>query len=198
LVAHYRNVDDDGEWALNIRKLLALAFVPVDDVIDTFEELLQSNFYRTNEEVLDGVTSYFETNWIGKRLRSGNRRAPRHPIPLWNQYDATLQGLPKTNNAIEGWHRVFSSLLSAYHPTICKFIEALRKEQGLNETKIERYVAGIQPTVFRRNYRDTARNIEVIVRDYANRNMDNYLRGIAHNFKLQAWGCTIVTRTPRK
>jgi hypothetical protein len=60
--------------------LLALAFVPADDVINAFEELMKSYCYSTNEEVLDGVTSYFETNWIGKRLGS----APRHPISLFN------------------------------------------------------------------------------------------------------------------
>jgi hypothetical protein len=31
---------------------------------------------------------------------------------------------------------------------------------------------------------DTAQNIEVIVKDYANQNIDNYLRGIAHKEKL--------------
>jgi hypothetical protein len=198
LASHYTDVNDendddtdddddhDDEWPLNIRKLLALAFVPVDDVVNAFEELMKTNFYRNNEEILDGITSYFESNWIGKRLRSGNRREPKHPIPLWNQYDATLEGLPKTNNSIEGWHRAFSSLLNVHHPNIWKFIEALRKEQGLNETKIEQYVAGRQPTISRKSYRDTAQNIEAVVKDYANRSIDNYLRGIAHNFKLQA------------
>ncbi len=186
LVSHYKDVDNDSEWPLKIRKLLALAFVPVDYVVNAFEELMKTNFYRNNEEVLDGIISYFEWNWVGKRLRSGNKRSPKHPISLLSQYDATLEGLPKTNSAIEGWHRAFSSLLSVHHPTIWKFIKALRKEQGLNETKIEQYIAGRQLTIGRKSHRDTAENIKHFVKDYANRNLDNYLIGIAHNFELQA------------
>jgi hypothetical protein len=59
---------------------------------------------------------------------------------------------------IEGWHGAFSLLLSAYHSTFWKFIEALRKKQGFNKTKIEQYVAEIRPTVFRKHYRDPAQN----------------------------------------
>jgi hypothetical protein len=60
LVSHYKDVDNDSEWPLKIRKLLALAFVPVDYVVNAFEELMKTNFYRNNEEVLDGIISYFE------------------------------------------------------------------------------------------------------------------------------------------
>ena len=51
--------------------------------------------------------------------------------------------------------------------------------------KIEQYIAGQQPPVSRKVYRDTARRIEDIVKDYENRNILDFLRGIAHNFNLQ-------------
>ncbi|KAL3700756.1 hypothetical protein R1sor_018778 [Riccia sorocarpa] len=45
------------------------------------------------------------------------RRAPTFAVQLWNQYHNTLEGLPHTNNSVEGWHRTFSSLMSASHPS---------------------------------------------------------------------------------
>ena len=42
---------------------------------------------------------------------------------------------------------LFVNKYLSYHPTIWKFIKALKKEQSLNETKIEQYIAGQQPPI---------------------------------------------------
>ena len=43
----------DGAFALDLRQLAALAFVPPADVINVFDELMDSNFFTTNaDEVL--------------------------------------------------------------------------------------------------------------------------------------------------
>ncbi len=51
--------------------------------------------------------------------------------------------------------------------------------------KGEQYIAGQQPPVQRKVYLDTAQRIEDIVNDYENRNILDFLRGIAHNLSLQ-------------
>jgi hypothetical protein len=106
-------------------------------------------------------------------------------LALWNQYLGTLEDLPKTNNSVEGWHNSFSSLLSANHPTIWKFIDALKKEQSLNELKIVQFIAGQAPPLGRRNYRDQAERVMNIVMQYGSWDMESYLIGIAQNFELQ-------------
>ena len=58
-------------------------------------------------------------------------------------------------------------------------------EQNMNETKIEQYIAGQQPTAGRRIYKETAARIKIIVADYNQRPIFDYLRGIAHNLSLQ-------------
>jgi len=78
-------------------------------------------------------------------LRRTNRLRPSYPVEIWNQYDSVLQDVPKTNNNIEGWHRRFSSLLGAQHPTIWKFIDVLKKEESLTEFQINQYAAGTLP-----------------------------------------------------
>jgi len=85
---------------------------------------------------------------------------------LWNQYDATLEGLPKTNNSVEGWHKAFSSLLAATHPTIWRLIDTLKKEQGLTEIKINQLMVGQEPPTKRKKYREVATRIENIVATY--------------------------------
>ncbi|KAK4873946.1 hypothetical protein RN001_013306 [Aquatica leii] len=51
---------EDPDFALNLRQLTALAFVPEEDIVTAYKELLDSNFYTENENLLLAVTNYFE------------------------------------------------------------------------------------------------------------------------------------------
>jgi hypothetical protein len=176
---------DDSDFALQVRHLASLAFVPVDDVVGAFEELIDSPYFRENSPKLQPIVDYFEDTWIGRPLRQNHRRNPCFAHSLWNCYDATKADLPKTNNSVEGWHYGFNQLLGAHHPTIWKFINGLQKEQSLNELKVEQYIAGQRPPAGKRIYRDTAEKIKEIVEDYGQRPLFDYLKGIAQNFNLQ-------------
>ena len=93
--------------------MAALDFVPVADVVNAFEILMESTFYIENEEEIKELTNYFEDTWIGRPARRGGRSDPIFQIALWNVHNSVLEDLPKTNNAVEGWHRGFSQLLGA-------------------------------------------------------------------------------------
>lgn len=41
---------NDPDFSLNIRKLLAFAFVPAEDIVKQFNELIESKFWSDNEE----------------------------------------------------------------------------------------------------------------------------------------------------
>jgi len=56
----------DPNVALCIRQLLSLAFVPSSDVVAAFDELVESSFFRENEEMVLHLVNYFEDNWIGR------------------------------------------------------------------------------------------------------------------------------------
>ena len=45
----------------------------------------------------------------------------------------------------KAWHRGFNNLMSCQHPSIWKFIEILKKEQGLTEIKHAFYISGRNP-----------------------------------------------------
>src|SRR6218665_2491181 len=151
----------DSDFAVSVRTLAALAFIPLPDIVQSFEELIDSPFFQQNEEVLRDLVNYFEDTWIGRPNRRGGRAEPLFPHALWNCVDAVHADLPKTNNAVEGWHRGFSELLGSNHPSILKFISALQKEQSMNEMTMEQYIAGATPALGRRVYRDTAEPIDL-------------------------------------
>lgn len=177
--------EKDPDFSLHIRELAALAFVPVEDVVISFEKLTITKFFTKNEAILKPLIEYFEETWVNKSRREGRRKNPKFPLSLWNCHEATKNDLPRTNNAVEGWHNGFSSLLGADQPSLWKFIKGLQKQQGLNEIKIERYIAGNAPELGRKKYRDTAAKIKTIVEGYKGRKSADFLQGNAHNFKLQ-------------
>ena len=91
---------DEPDFALVVKRLLALAFVPMDDVIEVFETLTTDPVYREIEVICD----YIEDNFIG-RQRRGRRSPSRFSIQLWNQYTRVIEKLPRSNNALENYNR---------------------------------------------------------------------------------------------
>src|ERR1051325_1686327 len=79
-----RRYENDADFALQMRHLPSLAFVPVEDVVVAFEDLLSRiDFPLGSQPVLD----YFEDTWIGRPTRGNKRRPPRTPHSLWSCYD---------------------------------------------------------------------------------------------------------------
>ena len=153
----------------------ALAFVPIADIIQTFNDL--SQHCVGNEH---GILDYFETNYIGE-LRRGGRRAPRFPHVLWNIHRRVAHDLPRTNNLLEGWHKQFNSSMMIAHPTIWKFIKVIKKEAGVQQVRVAHFIAGRRSVEQKRVYKDVNDQIKRVVNSYNNRNTIDFLRGIQYN-----------------
>ncbi|KAI6658759.1 hypothetical protein LOD99_15083 [Oopsacas minuta] len=97
------------------------------------------------------LVDYFERTYIGRTLATGYHVAATIPIGLWNYHFSTSFGLPRTTNAVEAWHRSFNATVGCHHPTIWKFLLALKREQGLVEVRQTNYLAGKEPTKRRRS-----------------------------------------------
>lgn len=76
---------EDSEFALQVRMLAALSFVPIHDGVKSFEELLDFDYYQANQDLIP-LINYFEDVWIGRIDRRNRRRRPLYPITLWNCY----------------------------------------------------------------------------------------------------------------
>ena len=88
---------EDREIKTAVHMMLALAFLPVQDVIRAFEELR-----RESPQELLLILDYFESTYLrARRARTRRPRAaglPLYPIPRWNQHEAALTGGSRTNN----------------------------------------------------------------------------------------------------
>nr|CAI5821208.1 unnamed protein product [Callosobruchus analis] len=173
-----KKYETEPEFALKMKFLSALAFVPTTDVVEAFEILCDENMLPEDAQP---ILDYFEDTWIGRPQRRQHRRSPRFSHSMWNCFNTVVEGLPKTNNSIEGWHRAFEAQISADHPNIWKFVKAIQREQSLHELQIEQYVGGAAGPPARKKYRNCAERIEILISHYGEEPLCTYLRGIAHN-----------------
>ncbi|XP_043465737.1 uncharacterized protein LOC122500730 [Leptopilina heterotoma] len=95
----------------------------------------------------------------GKTARGRRKAVPvRYEPKLWNQYDAVLQGIARTNNASEGWHNRFQVLLGRYHPSLYAFLNELQQEQGETECMQRQLQLGQKIRALPTNYFSTIEN----------------------------------------
>ncbi|XP_024889570.1 uncharacterized protein LOC112465968 [Temnothorax curvispinosus] len=175
----------DSNFVLSIKMLVALAFVPVDDVINAFETLTQSEYFSEDNESVESVLGYFETTWIGSLDRRKRRRSPCFPIYMWNCYDAVVNDLLRTNNAVEGWHRAFNERVRISHASINKFINVLKSEQSTLELLIAQSRAGRKvQNKKRKKYADYDKRLKNVVLGYIGANILEYLCEVANNITL--------------
>ncbi|XP_076069967.1 uncharacterized protein LOC143041794 [Oratosquilla oratoria] len=145
----------DDDFSLKVRFLPALAFLPIDDVIDGFEELTDDDFPQE-------LVSYFETYYIrGVRGRGQRRRRvePVFPIHLWNVHERTENGMPRTNNYVEGFHNALRTSVTNVHPNIWSLIVALKHKEALSTTRIAHLNRGDSVTS-KKKYRDANQRIK--------------------------------------
>ena len=174
--------DTDAEFALNIRMLSALAFLPPNRVVEGFNLLIDENIIPGEA---DSVLDYFEDNWIGRPDRRGRRRAPKYNVDMWSCFERVEKDLPKTNNSVEGWHRGFLQQVSSYHPSIWKFLSALKREQSLNEVNLERINSGFEFQKISKKYKASTDRLKNLVSSFDDStDIIDYLRGISHNLKF--------------
>lgn len=174
---------DDEVIRNHVKFLPALAFIPEDDVSDTFSRIQDSADFPQNDEIQD-LYDYFETTYVGREIRGGRRRVPRFPPRLWNQHSRMTERLGRTNNMVEAWHRGIQASLDGSHPSLWKFLKFLQLEEGNTITTDAQITGGI---IVRREKQDqmnrTAR-IMTIMSDYRNRSILDFLRGISYNIAI--------------
>ena len=128
---------EEEEFAVQMRMLAALAFVPECDVTDCFV-ILMAQFPPIAVEIAE----YFEINYIGRRLPDQSRRTPPYPIRIWNMFVRVISRTARTNNAVEGWHNAFKSGANCPHPNFIKLLNHLQREQSLQEANVVKWEAG--------------------------------------------------------
>ena len=179
LASEYTN-ENNEQLRSDFRSLLALAFVPQEDVPDVFDQLAAD---AVGDLAL--VFDYVEDNYVRGRRRGRGRSRPMFPPRLWNCYTRVLEELPRTTNTCEAWHRRLNILVGKHHPSLFVFLDQIQEEVGVIDFQMDRGHGGESPPKKRKKYEDLdTRILRIVSRygDYKERNdVLTYLRSIGHN-----------------
>ena len=105
-------------------------------------------------------------------------------------YQRVKEHLARTTNNVEGWHNAFQTIIACSHPTICKLLKVLQREQSLQEAILTKWETG-ETRVHTKKEVDRNTRIQALVSDYENRDTLTYIRGIAYNLAFSS--CNIYT-----
>lgn len=176
------NNPDDRTLKIYTHMLLALAFVPLADVVRIFS-LLEDD---APEDLLP-IFEYFEKNYVLGVPARGRRKGilPRYPPAIWNQHQAALTGSHRTNNVSEGWHNRFQLVIGKHHPDLYSALGEFQKEQADAEIMIAELSLGRKVrAVPKRKWQDFQTRIMSIVSAFDTYEELDFLRAIAHNIVL--------------
>ena len=166
----------------SVRCIAALSHIPVEDVPDAFDTLANNIAAQTSVERVDELLSYFESTYVrGRRLRGRGKKfgLPLFPPDLWNQRNAAVDGIARTNNSVEGWHFGLQALFQCSHPTLWKFIRGLECDCAQQKASFLQGITGIvQPPV--KKYERLCERVSRAVATYEKTDVLTYLRAIAH------------------
>lgn len=182
LAEDYKNSDDVRNA---VKGLCSLAFLEVNQVNEAFEEL-QEISDNMNLPKLTEVYNYFEDTYIGRQGRRGQRRAPNFGKDMWNVRGRTEEGMPRTNNKIEGWHRAIQGMVDSPHPSLWRFLAAIQKEEALQAAELYKFKAGNEIQKQEKKYADINKRIKVLIRRLTEDIIDRqeFLRGVGYNISM--------------
>lgn len=178
LQSRYQN---DKSFALEIKSLWCLAFVPLEDAHSLYKQMIGKGIFIDQNGPLyrniQDYREYFERTWIGSRSK-----ASRYDISLWNIYKLVLEDIPRTNNCLEGWHNGLRSCLRK-SPNCLEFINFLKGQSILTNQKLMEYEeSGLRRKQSATTIRNT-KSLKLLVHKYEKfSDKCQYLKRIAKYF----------------
>ena len=165
-----------------IRSFWALSLVPVDDVVEFWEQFVLPSCPDPEEwdgeaDDLEDLISYLAKAWIGaKNERTGIRRNPVFRHPLWNKVAAVLNEDATTTNCCEGYNHAIK-LSIPYNANIFTVIKQLKAEDALVMVKLREAAVGAgKDNSARTNFRKQRwRELKELVSNYENLSRRSYL-----------------------
>ena len=102
-------------------------------------------------------------------------------IRMWNTFERTSLGLPRTTNSLEGWHRAFEQRMAVTHPSVRRLVTKIRKEQSDWELQIEMLNSGVALRSSKKKYKILNTRLGSVIEKYESYEKVDFLRAIAHN-----------------
>ena len=179
----------EPNFALQVRLIQALAFVPIKDVEDAFYALS----IQCSQELIPMLES-LEDSYKGRLHRRG-RHPPLFPLEMWNVYDSdrVIQNMDITNDHVEAVLRRVQAELKMDSPTIWKLIDGLKRVQKARDAFHEHLVV-VNPLPRKSScYGMCGVRILRVLQRCANCGVIEYLREIGHNFQKDELICDVFS-----
>ena len=117
-------------------------------------------------------------NSIGVMRGRTRRENSLYSVSFRNVKKRVDEDLPRTNNAVEGFHSALRSSITCKHPNIQKLIAALKNEEELQQTKIIK-VNRADASARKKIYKSIYLQLKTLVNTYDNSNKISFLDDIA-------------------
>ena len=187
-----------------VHKVYALSYVPIDDVVQVYEEHIISFIEKkivpkTGDKTWIDVTdelgeflTYLDRTWIGKPFptrtgRQAKRRPPLFPHDMWNVYNCMLEEDPvTTNNGLESWNRTFNSSMGT-NPNMWKVIQGFIDAESETKRVLVANAAGrdLNANTGRKSLvKDHYERIASIAHQYTTLPGNEYINLIAHDLSM--------------
>ncbi|CAF1119652.1 unnamed protein product, partial [Didymodactylos carnosus] len=175
----YQNrYQEDVKFAHNINKIVALAFIPLCDILHAYPRLALDY-----DDDYQDILNYFEDTYIGRLRPNNTRRQPTFSIEFWNMYKRTTQLFMCTNNSVEAWHRRIECVFECAYPTLWSFLQKLIHEEYAAHADIVHINSGEAPKhKSKTNERFERRLLNLLLHPHDDILMQ--LNNIAHNICL--------------
>lgn len=182
---------EDASFALKIRHLIALAYLPPEDIPNAFN--LLKDKVLPQDSSTENIIQWFETTYVkGKqtsRTSTDNKLTiyttpPLFSPDIWSVHYNNEHNLPRTQNSVEAWHRRWNSLLNNKKIGLYSTIKELKKEQIAVNIQIERAEAGAPGPSPKKKNRDSQNAISHFIEQRNSMTVLKFLKGIASNTYL--------------
>ena len=123
------------KFQTEVKMVCALAFVPSNRMEYEFANL--TNYFLNNnaDECILELIFYVEKNFLRNYIYIYQDKSNNDEF-IFSIYNNTVNGLPRTQNSIEGWHRSLNARTTSKHQSLFNLFKELQHQQNSCEIKI--------------------------------------------------------------
>lgn len=172
-----RAYENDNSFALQMKKIFALAFVLPCDVNRAFVEIKsESAFDEDLNKDLGVFFAYVHSTYIGSAYVSS-----LYKREFWSVHDRVKNNVARTNNSLEAWNRRFGVLCESSHIPLYRIIKHLQSEQHSTVVMLASRISGKAPAAKRYKQIQLNRRLLNLVDNYATLELKDFVKGVAFN-----------------
>lgn len=177
LVSQYLNDSIFNEF---IRSLLSLSFIPKNDILKIYEQIIYK-YNDFNSENIKKFVEYFKKNFIGVYEKYHLLEEPKYQYEFWSNYEKVIHEIPRTINSLEAWHRGLNQKVVVPHSNLTKFLSILQKVEEVNRLKITCLLNG-KVDIWKKNIKKDLK-LKLFVLNYSQFDSEKYIELISSIYK---------------